>query len=1159
MKKEVGASAGFLALLALLMHTQFTGERESGGAARRAAPAEKRDNMDPPEGQRPREGPWLATREFFLKGEARKGDPRKDDGKGVCPGEPDGGVPCLIDPGSKPNRVKLRDFLGAPKDFEEHFNSWSIVATVADPVHTRLSLFFDRQVDAIQNALHAEEWDLAGQWMPWTNEEGRFETDPLKLRRQRHMWRDQEEMPGVLIFRRFNDPKKLKAGEKSDEVLFVFLVPERPTNGVSGPPFYAALQLAHALSKTGQIGFLTPSFSGSFSSLTRLVTEWNSNSVVGDHIPGGRTFYGGTVSSSDEARSFRNRTQLNFMSGIATSAENDDVFCEVLNSYGIESDDVAFLTEDDTAFARHDERSPKDDPSVESCAKMGPIDHYVFPRDISHLRNVYQQEVSAPSKGPPEPGVTFSIQDPTHGEDSVPAYSGLQTPVSQNAILESILDNLRRRRTRIVRIVATNVLDTLFLAQVIRRRVPDIRVLTEDGDFLFVAAGAQTRLTGAIFLSTYPMFFEGDRWVRQDKSKLMFSSPDFRGLYHATRELLQGLHASREETPIESGPSRLWVLTLGRSGFLPVQAFDLPRADPANPDHPGKPTPAKFNPDPALPRPPLGWFLSAAAMTAFIGWGCWLVCRCNRGPEAKWPYWLRVPFGKERARRRLVALIAAGFALNAIEDVLFLPIAISHFDPSWWWRYLAVAPGLVGWLPVGIAGWLMKKELGSYKPAACLFFPLVTANLPWSWLCFVQDNPAAMFFRFRALELFSGASPALPILLLGLAIVVGALSYARRFAHDKDAHPHLELTEIKAASLQSCYKTIDTQIECAWCPRRIWVLVSLALLLIGFLLTKPHLSAPLEHFAFNWTVALIVSVILCYLALACFDLWAIWQQFRRFLLLVDMLPIAGAFRRIGRHRSHRPIWASNNHSSMSPQMLAALEIRSELAWDGVKDLDEYQYALLRSLEFSDEESLSACSSEHAVIVEDAKKPAGELPLRRDHYEKICTALTAQLLSDDLAPVWTHSPEEAPRAPRSLAPGQQRRRCASDFVAIQFSRYIDYCVRSVQWLAWCISACLLLLTLALNSYNPQAPQLLSRFLLAIFIAIGIVVYRVFSGMERDAVLSRLADSNPGELNQEFWLRLAGMGILPFLAVLTHIFPEISGFVSSWVTPNVESLH
>ena len=43
----------------------------------------------------------------------------------------------------------------------------------------------------------------------------------------------------------------------------------------------------------------------------------------------------------------------------------------------------------------------------------------------------------------------------------------------------------------------------------------------------------------------------------------------------------------------------------------------------------------------------------------------------------------------------------------------------------------------------------------------------------------------------------------------------------------------------------------------------------------------------------------------------------------------------------------------------------------------------------------------------------------------------------------------------------------------------------------------------------------------------------------------------------ELNAEFWLHLLALGFLPMVAVVVHLFPDLSTFLYSWVAPGVQS--
>ena len=60
------------------------------------------------------------------------------------------------------------------------------------------------------------------------------------------------------------------------------------------------------------------------------------------------------------------------------------------------------------------------------------------------------------------------------------------------------------------------------------------------------------------------------------------------------------------------------------------------------------------------------------------------------------------------------------------------------------------------------------------------------------------------------------------------------------------------------------------------------------------------------------------------------------------------------------------------------------------------------------------------------------------------------------------------------------------------------------------------------------------------------------------MHRDATLSLITDTTPGELGTEFWLKLIGFAAGPILGLLAATFPELTGSLFSWLQPGLESL-
>ena len=131
-------------------------------------------------------------------------------------------------------------------------------------------------------------------------------------------------------------------------------------------------------------------------------------------------------------------------------------------------------------------------------------------------------------------------------------------------------------------------------------------------------------------------------------------------------------------------------------------------------------------------------------------------------------------------------------------------------------------------------------------------------------------------------------------------------------------------------------------------------------------------------------------------------------------------------------------------------------------------------------------------------------------------------------------------------------------CAERFVCLFFLAYILVILQRIQTLVLSCAGIFLFVLMSVNSY-PFEPHLRLRSLLvALFFLILGAVGLVYSGMHRDATLSRITDTRPGELGIAFWIRMGAFIVVPALGLLAAQFPEISDFLFSWLQPAAESL-
>jgi len=61
------------------------------------------------------------------------------------------------------------------------------------------------------------------------------------------------------------------------------------------------------------------------------------------------------------------------------------------------------------------------------------------------------------------------------------------------------------------------------------------------------------------------------------------------------------------------------------------------------------------------------------------------------------------------------------------------------------------------------------------------------------------------------------------------------------------------------------------------------------------------------------------------------------------------------------------------------------------------------------------------------------------------------------------------------------------------------------------------------------------------MICLFLVLDTIISLTYPDMHRDTTLSHVANTNPGELGNEFWVKLIGFGITPFLGLLSTVFP------------------
>jgi hypothetical protein len=126
-------------------------------------------------------------------------------------------------------------------------------------------------------------------------------------------------------------------------------------------------------------------------------------------------------------------------------------------------------------------------------------------------------------------------------------------------------------------------------------------------------------------------------------------------------------------------------------------------------------------------------------------------------------------------------------------------------------------------------------------------------------------------------------------------------------------------------------------------------------------------------------------------------------------------------------------------------------------------------------------------------------------------------------------------------------------CAEEFCILQYLGFIQNTIGRIRSMVVGMLVLFMGAALAVSTYPFDPMPVLGGLLLAVFVAVTSVVVWVFAGMFRDATLSYVTNTNPGELGWEFWGQLLTFGIGPLFALLTTLFPSLTDFLVSWVQP------
>jgi len=142
--------------------------------------------------------------------------------------------------------------------------------------------------------------------------------------------------------------------------------------------------------------------------------------------------------------------------------------------------------------------------------------------------------------------------------------------------------------------------------------------------------------------------------------------------------------------------------------------------------------------------------------------------------------------------------------------------------------------------------------------------------------------------------------------------------------------------------------------------------------------------------------------------------------------------------------------------------------------------------------------------------------------------------------------------------RNATPDDAYVRNAEEVVCLLYLGFVQNIVGRIRSLVMAMVWLFLSIALVVPSYPFDPRPLLTGAVMTLFAVVGLAVFVVYSQMFRDATLSHLTNTKPGELGWDFWIKILSFGIGPLFGLLATLFPNFSSTFMSLLQPGLSSI-
>ncbi len=532
--------------------------------------------------------------------------------------------------------------------------------------------------------------------------------------------------------------------------------------------------------------------------------------------------------------------------------------------------------------------------------------------------------------------------------------------------------------------------------------------------------------------------------------------------------------------------------------------------------------------------PPQSWFLAYAV---HLGWG-------------------------QSASRFLVMLLVRLALLAALVMIAGSCLALIR---------VLVVRATVGWKKGRAEGFRLSRfRISSASSVVILllgvFLTLVfSSHLSYSWVRISLVDPVAGLSTYlRSSDILSGLCPLLPLLFIGMAGSLWAMCCARRLRISEAMECSKPILNFTSSSFSGIMEQED---------RVRWHINSsaftlpgslLLILLLGFpcyRLFRVRLVHTVEGQAYDALFGVVFFVVYLALSLSFLRFLCVWRELHLLLRRLSWHPLRNAY------PGFRQRFPSLSKIEMTgaPPGLALLEIAVDQAGGLLRISQELaanspdrvasstlQHWLVTSIKETEQQvRRSEEGLAEALRAEALGRWRQAIRLRRS-VQHALISLT-ELLNKALEPYWRLTASSDSHKLGMKPQESEWRSLAEDFLVCRVVYFLCQVFAQLQNLLYFVMVGLLLMLLSVIVYPFQPRDLLLLYnwsIILVFVGLSLIA---FIQMDRDAVLSILSGTTPGQIswNWEFIFRIITYVFLPISALLGAQFPEVLRQAMSWM--------